>query len=340
MPIPAGPYVPDGGGWDQNPLIPVPVDWQRTFVSITGSNGEGEEIPLTGFTNGAWPAIVLQPGVSGLDMPPFDLHTDDSPNLDGSSFRGVRAAARQILLPVYVYGIDRKTLRSFKRRLANALNPKNGFCLLTFIEQDGVARRIKCYYANGMEGNEAVGAAGFTYVSYGIQLNAVDPWFYGDTEVVANWSFGQPHPFLGNPFLPLQLNSGTPASGTLIVENPGDIEAWPVWTITGPLKSFSFTGPAVPQPAGATPKPPPSWGIPAQPGGADCLATGRTLTVDCRPGYKTITDDQGTNYFPLMSANPELWSVPPGISTVQANLVSGSGTPTVKMELLPRYATY
>jgi hypothetical protein len=330
MPIPAGPQNAEGGQWQINPLLPIPEDWQRTYVSITGSNGEGEEIPLTGFQNRWWPAIMIQPGASGLDMPPFELHTDDSPNLDGSIYRGSRAAARQILLPLFVYGVDRQGLISFKRRLANALNPKNGYCVLKFVEQDGAVRTLQCYYVSGMEGNESVDASGFSWVSYGIQLTAVDPWFYGDTEEVANWSFGTPLPFLGSPFFPVRLSSGTPASGQLIVTNPGDIEAWPVWTITGPLKSFTFTGPD-----GSS-----SWGIPAQPGGVDCLANGRTLTVDTRPGYKTITDDQGTNYFPLLSANPVLWSVPAGTSTVQATLVAGSGIPSVKVELFPRFSTY
>jgi hypothetical protein len=255
---------------------------------------------------------------------------DESPNLDGAMFRGARAASRPILLPIYVYGIDRKTLRELKRRLATALNPKFGYCVLTFIEQDGEPRRLKCYYLGGMEGSEAVGASGFTWVSYGIQLTAADPWFYGDTEVAADWYFGTAQPFLGNPFFPVKLSKGTPSSPSLTIENPGDIEAWPVWTITGPLKSLEFTGPDGKQ----------KWGIPAQVGGADALQAARTLTVDCRPGYKTLKDDQGMNYFPLLSSNPSLWSVPPGTSTFKADLVAGSGTPTVKMTLSPRYSTY
>jgi hypothetical protein len=329
MPIPARPVVPENGAWKKNPLLPVPEDWQNTYVSIRGNNGQGEEIPLTGFISSAWPAIMLQSGASGLDMPTFELHTDASPNLDGTMFRGARAAGREILLPVYVYGIDRKTLRDFKRKLANALNPKLGYCVLTFVESNGIPRRIQCYYAGGMEGNESVDTSGFRWVSYGIQLSATDPWFYGDTQVAASWSFGASQPFLGNPFLPIKLGTGTQSNGTLTVSNPGDIEVWPIWTITGPVKSFNFTGPD------GT-----SWGIPAQPGGVDAIRNGRTLTVDCRPGYKTLMDDQGTNYFSLMSPSPSLWSVPPGTSTAQASLVSGSGTPTVTMTLLPRYATY
>ncbi|MGW5773111.1 phage tail domain-containing protein [Streptomyces longwoodensis] len=329
MPIPAKPVVPQSGGYLGQPQVPVPEPWQHTYASITGANGEGEEIPLTGFQSASWPAIVLQPGATGLDMPPFEVHMDDSPNLDGSTFRSARAAARQILLPVFVYGIDRRTLREFKRKLATALNPKRGYCVLTFMEQDGIARRLQCYYAGGMEGAETIDASGFKWITYGIQLTATDPWFYSDTEVAASWSFGTAQPFLGNPFFPIRLGKGTLATSTIEVTNPGDIEAWPVWTITGPLKSFNFTGPD------GT-----SWGIPAAAGGADVLLNGRTLTVDCRPGFKTVLDDQGTNYFPLLAANPSLFSVPPGTSTVQTALVAGSGTPTVSMQLFPRYSTY
>lgn len=273
--------------------------------------------------------MVLQPGATGLDLPPFAVHMDESPNLDGSMFRGVRASARPVLLPIFVYGIDRKTLRQFKAKLAAALNPKLGYSLLTFIEQDGETRTLKCYYSGGMEGSEAVGASGFTWISYGIQLTAADPWFYGTTETAANWSFGIDQPFLRDPFLPLTLSKGTTSKGTITIENPGDIEAWPVWEITGPLKRFKLTGPD------GT-----SFGIPDQPGGVDALASGRTLTIDCRPGYKTVQDNTGQIYFPLLSANPSLWSVPAGTSTAQADLLAGSGTPTVKMTLYPRYLTY
>ncbi|MEV5883089.1 phage tail domain-containing protein [Streptomyces sp. NPDC052020] len=329
MPIPVRSKAPVSEARFSAPAVPVPENWQHTYVSIRGANGQGEEIPLTGFQGRSWPVIVLQPGVSGLDLPPFELHADDSPNLDGSMYRGARAAARQVLLPVYVYGIDRKTLKAFKRKLANALNPKSGYCVLTFVEQDGVTRRLQCYYAGGMEGNESADAAGFRWITYGIQLTAMDPYFYGDLEAAASWSFGTAQPFLKNPFFPVRLSAGTTAADTITVSNPGDIEAWPVWTFTGPLKSFALTGPD-----GST------FGIPAQAGGADALQAGRTLTIDTRPGYKTAIDDRGINYFPLMNPSPSLWPLPPGTSTVKTSLVAGSGTATVNVKLTPRYATY
>ncbi|MFD4608276.1 phage tail domain-containing protein [Streptomyces sp. NPDC058440] len=331
MPIPVLRRTQESGTEPQalRPQPPVPEEWQHTYVSITGRNGEGEEIPLTGFQSGAWPSIVIQPGATGLDMPPFEIHADDSPNLDGSIYRGNRAGAREILLPVFIYGIDRKTLKEFKRKLAAALNPRNGYCVLSFTEGDGRPRRLRVFYRGGMEGSEDTGSSGFRWVSYGVQLTALDPWFFGDTDVIPSWDVGTSKPFLGPKFFPLTLGKGDVATSTLTVENPGDIEAWPVWTLTGPLRSFKFTGPDKT-----------SWGIKENVGGPDALATGRTLTVDCRPGYKTLVDDKGKNYFPDLDASPSLWAVPAGESIVKTNLVAGSGTASVSMRLTPRYASY
>jgi len=331
MPIPAIAAGPAPSEWVRNVFVPVPEEWQQTFVSITGSNGEGEQIPLTGFVSRSWPAIVLQAGATGLDMPPFELHSDDSPNLDGSIYRGSRATARQVLLPVYVYGQDRRSMVAFKRKLAAALNPKNGPCILMFVESDGVPRYLQCYYAGGMDGDESADMAGFHWSTYGLQLTAMDPWWYGDSAVSQSWNFGAELPMLGGagPFLPLTLAEGTWASNTVTLTNDGDIEAWPIWTITGPLQSLTVTGPD-----GSC------WELPPLPGGSPVLASGRTLTVDTRPGYKSLLDDQGTNYYRLLAPAPALWPVPPGTSTATILADAGSGTPSVSMSLNPRYASY
>jgi hypothetical protein len=271
--------------------------------------------------------MFLMPGATGLDMPPFELHSDDSPNLDGSMYRGTRAASRPVMLPIYVHGIDRITLRQFKRKLARALSPRNGYCVLKFVESDGVARYLKCYYTGGMEGNES--SNGFTWVSYGLQLNAMDPWFYGDNVVQNAWTFGSAQALLGPKFLPLTISKGVMANSSVTLTNPGDIEAWPVWSISGPLRSLQLIGPD------GT-----SFGIPANTDGTDVIKAGRTLTVDTRPGFKTLVDDQGTNYFPKVSANPVLWSVPIGTSTATINAVAGAGSASVSVALSPRYASY
>ncbi|WP_406153569.1 phage tail family protein [Streptomyces anulatus] len=329
MPIPAVKPALDADAPDPRPLPPQRVHWEHTFVSITGSNGEGEEIPLTGFSGKDWPSFFMQAGATGLDMPPFELHSDDSPNLDGGMYRGTRATQREVLLPIFIWGVDRKTLKDQKRKLLASLNPKNGYCVLKFMESDGQPKYLYAYYKAGLEGNESEDSAGFRWLKIGIQMTAFDPWFYSDRLQVAEWDFGQGDAFFGASFLPLNLSQGFPSEVTLPVVNPGDIEAWPVWEITGPVQSFNFTGPDKK-----------SFAIDLQSGGGDVVPTGRTLTIDTRPGYKTLKDDQGANYYPLLAANPQLWSVPAGKSTVSIKLVSGSGVAHVRMTLTPRYESY
>ncbi|MFD8088974.1 phage tail family protein [Streptomyces malaysiensis] len=329
MPIPAVKPSLDAGSPDPRPLPPQRVHWEHTFVSITGSCGEGEEIPLTGFSGKDWPSYFMQAGATGLDMPPFELHSDDSPNLDGGMYRGTRATQREIMLPVYIWGVDRRSLKDQKRKLLTSLNPKNGYCVLKFIESDGQPKYLYAFYKAGLEGNESEDAAGFRWLKIGIQMTAFDPWFYSDNLHVAEWNFGDGAPFLGPKFFPLNLSEGHPSTTELPVINPGDIEAWPVWEITGPVQSFKFTNQAGK-----------SFGIDKQPGGGDVVASGRKLIIDTRPGYKTLLDDQDTNYYPLLAANPQLWSVPSGRSMTTINLVSGDGAAHVRMTLTPRYESY
>lgn len=327
MPIPAVMRSVDPGVPGSQPVPPTRVHWQRTYVSITGSNGQGDEIPLTGFVSKDWPTIVMQAGATGLDTPPYTLHFDESPNLDGAIYRGARATEREIMIPVFVYGVDRKTVLDLKRQLVSALSPKNGYCVLKFQETGGQPRYLSAYYKAGMEGNEGTDASGFTWTTYGIQMTAMDPWYYADTLRVAQWQFGAGKPFFtSGQFLPFPLQSSLPESAQLPIINPGDVEAWPIWEITGPVTSFSLTddlGNA--------------FGISNS--GTPVVASGRVLTVDTRPGFKTLKDDLGTNYFPQLDSNPVLWSVPAGNSFIHANVV-GTDSAAVKLTLTPRYNSY
>jgi hypothetical protein len=313
------------------PLPPDPVSWGKTYVSITGKNGEGEEIPLTGFTSSRWPGIVMMPGATGLDSPPFELHADDSPNLDGGIFRDARAVAREVMIPVFLHGIDRKTVKALKSRLISSLNPKKGYCVLKFLEGDGIPRYLYCYYKSGMEGSESVDEAGFTWKKFGIQLTAYDPYFYSDDTQAASWTFGEGEALLSTTeaFFPLRINSGVVSSSEVSVFNPGDVEAWPQWELTGPIRNFSCTSPNGKK-----------FSIPIRGDGSDAVPAGRTLTVDTRPGYKSLKDDLGANYWPLLAPNPELWPIPDGDSVCTVDIVPGASNAQVRLTFRPRYEGY
>jgi hypothetical protein len=311
---------------------PVPEKWGRTNVSVIGRNGEGEEISLTGFHDSAWPSIIMQPGATGLDMPPYALFSDDSPNLDGSIYRSARAAAREVMIPVYLYGIDRPSVNHIKRKLFQSLNPKRGYCLLKFTEGDNTTRLLKAYYKGGMEGSEVTDTAGFTWAKYGLTFSAMDPWFYPDRMRVSRWDFGTGTPFLSSSqkFFPMKISSGVMGAGSdLIISNPGDIEAWPIWNLYGPIKSFTLTSPY-----GDTVKAsPPS-------DGSDLVPSGQILTIDTRPGQKTVSDDLGNNYWSKLDSNPQFWSVDPGETSATVSVVTGVGKAAVVLSYFPRYASF
>lgn len=313
------------------PLPPKPIRWGKTYVSITGRNGEGEEIPLTAFTDSNWPGVIMQPGATGLDAPPFELHSDDSPNLDGGIFRNSRAIAREIMIPLVLYGVDRKTLKSLQKKLVTSLNPKKGYCVLKFVEGNSIPRYLYCYYKGGMEGNEAQDQSGFNWKKFALSFTAFDPYFYSDTVQAAQWSFGEGEPFLPatGSFLPLHLNAGIVSSSEVTIYNPGDVEAWPIWKITGPIRSFSFASPDGE-----------SFGISAPTDGSNIIPGGRTLTVDTRPGFKSLKDNIGTNYWPLLDPNPILWALPEDESICNVSILPGADTAVVKLTYSPRYEGY
>ncbi|MFJ2112323.1 phage tail family protein [Streptomyces sp. NPDC087850] len=299
---------------------------------MTGRNGEGEEIPLTSFGGSSWAGILIQPGATGLDMPPVGIFSDESPNLDGSIFRSARTLAREVMIPVYLYGIDRPTVNGLKRRLFQALNPKQGQSVLSFTEGDGTCRRLHAYYKGGMEGSEGTDSAGFSWAKYGLSFAAMDPYFYPARSESIKWIFGAGEPFLSRSkrFFPMQLSNGVlGGSEPLPVNNPGDVAGWPIWSLSGPIKSFTLTSPT-----GETIKAsPPS-------NGSDLVPFGRTLTIDTRPGRKTVVTDLGVNYWSRLDVNPVFWAIEPGDTSAKISVVAGSGKATVTLSFDPRYASY
>ncbi|MER6912233.1 phage tail family protein [Streptomyces sp. NPDC000594] len=273
---------------------------------------------------------MLQPGAQGLDMPPVELHADASPNLHGSIVRGSRYAQREVMLPLYLHGIDRRTLRRLKNELINALDPARGHCVLKIMEADAQPRSLRCYYKGGFEGDEGEDQAGFRWQRVGVQFTAFDPFFYADQMQVAEWTFGHGRPFLttaGASFLPLRLDKGLVSTPDLTVHNPGDSDAWPVWELTGPVRGFRFS-----QGQGSFAIPPAS--------ATDVVPVGRTLVIDTRPGVKTLLDDQGMNYWPLLAPDPHLWPLPAGDSTMSVELAPGSAAASLRLSFHPRYKTY
>ncbi|MCY0962732.1 phage tail domain-containing protein [Streptomyces sp. H27-H5] len=302
-------------------------------MTLIGNNGEGEPIPLTDFNGPQWSSIFIQPGATGLDMPPFGLFSDESPNLDGSIYRSARATAREVMIPVYLHGYDRESINNLKRKLFQALNPKRGYCLIRFTEGVNRVRQLTAYYKGGMEGSESVDASGFRWAKFGLTFSAMDPWFYPTRAQSTRWDFGAGEAFLSasRAFIPVQLAAGVMGvpEDDITISNAGDIEAWPIWKLSGPIKSFSLRGPEGDLIKASPPE-----------DGSDLVPLGRTLTIDTRPGRKTVKDNTGLNYWATLDTNPQFWSVEPGETNAKVSVVAGTSNASVVLSFYPRYASF
>lgn len=357
MPIPAvfrDQVVPDGNG-NLGPHPYEPERWPLTQVYLT--YGDGKRITLTDRPNPTKPGYVLQSGPDGWDMPRFDLKYDESPNLDGAMFRSVRATAREMAIPVYLYGSDRRGVIDLKKRLLTAVNPKNGPVRIVVREGGGSSRYIDAYYSAGLEGQESRDSAGFTWIKYVMTFRALEPYWTVTDPSRVSWALEperhwfltttpedeakdpsiQPH----HAFLPIHVSDGIIQSEFNALEMDSDVEVWPVWEITGPLSgNVTFRNDTT----GKELKFKSTFG----------LGTEKDrLIIDTRPGFKTITYQhldvvngevavtKAENWWPRLGDNPQLWPLVPGTNLVSVlNGQAPSVTTRVTCTYYKQYFSY
>ena len=217
------------------PSAPPPVEIPGVgFATARFIAPDGTEWPLTNEAIG-W--FTLADGVSGLDVTPYDLTKDPYPR-GGSRLRHRQPAERTIIWPLHVFGDDHTEFierwRALGTALASTLHDGPGW--LEIARPDGSRRRIAVIYEDGFEGQGQQG----TYIisdSAVVSLYCPDPYWIDPVPVTTQRSHSPGQDFL-NPFP--QVSSGQ-VLGETTLTNPGSVEAWPTWTITGPASLVTIT---------------------------------------------------------------------------------------------------
>lgn len=197
------------------------------FATATFTDPSGKVWPLTDEAVG-W--FTLADGVSGLDVTPYDLTRDAYPR-GGSRLRHAQPADRTIIWPLHVYGDTHMEFigrwRALGTALASTLHDGPGW--LEIARPDGRRRRIACIYEGGFEGRaqQGIGIISDTAI---VSLYCEDPYFIDPVPVTDQRSYGVGVDYL-DPYP--QVSSGQ-ILGATVLTNPGSVEAWPTWTITGP----------------------------------------------------------------------------------------------------------
>lgn len=259
--------------------------------------------------------------VTGHLAPPVSLYESTPPTIDGGVYRGERYEPRDVGLGLKVNQRTAIDWRDVTRSLVRDF--LGGAGVLSEWHADGQVRSLRCKYMAGLEAPDAGDPGAVPISDFSVILRAYDPWWYGPVQTRSFTQAAETDFLPGPPFtiMPTELlGSGT------VVANPGDVAAYPVWTLTGPMTQASLT---------------------AEDGSTFTITysldAGESLVVDTDPrtsAFAKITDASGNNLWGLATADyPNLWALPAGESTVT---VATSGTSTASSVLLqfnPRYYT-
>lgn len=261
---------------------------------------------------------LLQPGAKGLDMPEYQVATDESPGIDGYEVRDVRAQGKTITLPIAFWAHDsRQAYKARRRALINSLNPKRGVGTLTLTEPDGATRSIGAYYTGGLEGDESLDAAGERWCINALTFGVPSPYWTG-TEVAHRFAAGSDAEFF--PVLPVEVGDSQ-VLGEVIVDNVGDDVAYPVWTIKGPATGITLTNHTTGQEINLT----------------RTITGTDTVVIDTRERRQTALLNGATNLWPDLSDDSELWPLQEGGNELNLVVDGSTSATSVTLTYQPRY---
>ena len=199
-----------------------PVSW--TGLDMTWTGWEGSVWQLSSPVDGT----VMMPGVRGLTMPAVVHYTSTHASVPGARWRGHTVAAREVFWPLQVYTDAGSTEWLDKdQKFWRTMRPdKTG--VWTVKRPDGQTRTLTLRFVDDGTHAYNIDPAICGWTSYGVTLTAEQPYWAGPTET-GSWAGGSAPQFF--PTLTI-APGGTLATAQL--NNPGDVEVWPVWRIYGP----------------------------------------------------------------------------------------------------------
>ncbi|QXE39412.1 phage tail family protein [Streptomyces sp. GMY02] len=246
-------------------------------------------------------------GLTGLGLPPVAVQWLEGAG-DGARYRGQRALSRTLDMPLDIVGRDRRHLGTLVSRLARAVA---GPCTLVAVDDEGARWSTSIVRTGGGD----IELDGGYDVETVITWRAPDPFFTADK--VSRQAVGGD---AGTPFLSAMASlplAASQAIGEIQLDNTGDADAYPVWEIYGPGRDLTLTAPD-----GDVLR----W--------AGVLTSTERLTVDTRAG--TVTDGQGVNRYADLASAPRFWTVPPGLSTANVQLLDTTAASKIVCSWRPR----
>jgi phage-related protein len=275
--------------------------------SLVGGNAD--TIPLTGAGG-----YYLRPGFRGVGIPPVEVKITASAG-DGGTWRNTRRGVRTLDLPIMIIGDDRVAVENKLRRLAAALADRYGTPKLLASYSDGSSYSMEVHYTGGAEttfGSDA----GATFASWPIVLQAPEPYWLSTTPIQFSLAYQAGTRGLIPRLDQLQV-APSEVLGSYVITNPGEVEAFPVWTLEGKASGgtsitrdglgFTYT---------------------------EVMVSGDKRIIDAR--YATVVDDAAVNKYAFLGSAPKLFAIPPGQSTIAITVPGADSSTKISGYFLPR----
>src|SRR5690606_857937 len=185
------------------------------------------------------------------------------------------------------------------------------------------ARRIRVVYYEGWDGRGQT-ATGITWDSAVLTLLCEDPYWEDVQAQTVHRESGTQVDYL----VPYPSVSSSQVLGATTVTNPGDVDVWPVWTVTGPASAITFTRDDTEE----------SFTLDMTATAHGPLLEGETVTISTDP--PRVRASSGENLVSGLNW-PEavLWSIPPGQTPVTFALAGAETGSAVDLAFHPRYET-
>lgn len=297
----------------------VPVAAFPGLAAMTWTGWDGTVFDLLDPAAG----VFLAGGVLGLNMPTHAAVTRSTPGVAGSRLLDTRALGRDITWPVFMFSATSQGWVDLDRAFWATMHPdRAGVWSVT--DPAGSTRKLRARYVDDGGHIFTADPTSTGWQLYVVRLVADQPYWEGEP-VTRSWKGGPAEPYYGGTggggYGPPYFIAPGSTLGTATMDNPGDVDAYPVWTITGPTTSVTVGvgGRLVTAP----------FPIP----------DGTSLTVDPRPGPtgKSAYDSTGARRTAELS-DRDFAPIAHGASVPLSLAMTGDGMVTAT--LTPLYRRY
>lgn len=216
------------------PFVPTAPPRPWIGLGMTWTGWDGSLWNLTRASEG----VVMLPGLRGHNMPPVVHYTTAYPSVAGARWRGHAIDPREVFWPIQVFcdttsqaWVDRD------RAFWKTMRPdKVG--TWTVIQPSGEKRYLTCRFAN--DGDQTFGHDPVLHgwSNYGITMKADEPFWRGEP-TTREWVAGAPVPFFPTGSEGFTISSSRGLDNARM-PNAGDVPAYPIWELNGPITSATI----------------------------------------------------------------------------------------------------